>query len=424
MTLTEIILARAAGRQKISPGEIVTIEPDVLMTHDHQGPMAVREFENIGARKVWNSNKVVIVLDHRTPTQSIIAAENHQLLRKFAARHNISNLFDVGEGICHDLLMERGFAAPGRVIVASDSHILTLGALGAFAAGVGSSELAVILVRGNLWLRVPESIKVVLTGKPGPMVGGKDIVLKLLKILKTDGATYKAVEFHGPGLAHLNTDHRMTLCNMCLEMGAKNAIVPPDEKTLAYLKKTGVAADMDLRPDPDAVFCREIEIDLSGLTPLVAKPYSPDNVTTAERVEKENIPIDQAIIGTCTNGRYTDIHMAAEVVSGEKVHPGVRFLVVPATREIYLRALKDGLVEKLVKAGAMVGIPCCGPCGAYGMGAMAADETCITAGSRNFVGRLGAPGAKIYLGSSATVAASAIAGKVVDPRAYLSKQEA
>jgi len=421
MTLTEIILARAAGKKRVIPGEIVTVEPDVLMTHDHQGPMAIREFEAIGAGRVWDPGKVVIVLDHRTPTQSITDAENHQLLRKFAARHNISNLFGVGEGICHDLLMERGFATPGRVIVASDSHILTLGALGAFAAGVGSSELAVTLVRGRLWLRVPESIKVVLTGKPAAMVGGKDIALKLLEILKTDGATYKAVEFHGPGLSHLNTDHRMTMCNMCLEMGAKNAIIPPDEKTLAYLKERGVAGAMDLKPDPNAEFCGEIRIDLNKLVPLAAKPHSPDNIAAAETVESENIAIDQAIIGTCTGGRYSDVRMAAEIVSGKKVHPRVRFLVIPATRTIYLKAVADGLVEKLVKAGAMVGIPCCGPCGAYGMGAMAADETCITAGSRNFVGRLGAPGARIYLGSSATVAASAVAGKIVDPRTFISE---
>ena len=419
MTLTEKILAKMAGKSSVQPGEIVTIEPDIVMTHDHQGPMAIREFLKMGARKIWNPEKVVIVMDHRTPTQSVLAAENHQMLRKFAKDYGIGRVFDVGEGICHDLLVERGLVEPGHVAVASDSHTITAGAVGAFATGVGSSELAVIWVRGNLWLRVPETIKVVMHGKPSGFVGGKDIALKLLGILGTDGATYQAIEFHGPGLGYLNMDDRMTLCNMCLEMGAKNAIVPPDRITVEFLKEKGLPEPDDtLQPGPDAHYCREIEIDLSTMTPLVAKPASPDNIAAAKDVEAEKVVIDQAAVGTCTNGRITDLRLAAKIVEGKKIHPGVRFLVVPATRYIYLKALGEGLIEKLVTAGAMVSVPCCGPCGAYGMGALSADEVCITTGSRNFIGRMGAPEARIFLGNSATVAASAVAGYIVDPRMF------
>ena len=423
MTLTEKILAKKAGKPSVKPGEIVTIEPDIVMTHDHQGHMAIEEFSKIGAKKIWDPEKVVIVLDHRTPTQSVIAAENHQRLRKFAANYGISRLFDVGEGICHDLLAERGLIKPGKIVIASDSHILTVGALGAFAAGIGSSELAVTWVRGRLWLRVPETIKVVLVGKPAEFVGGKDIALKLLGILGTDGATYRAVEFHGPGLDHLGMDDRMTLCNMCLEMGAKNAVVPPDTITMDFLKKRGVIESDDLlQPEPDAQYYREIELDLSTIPPMVAKPVSPDNVVSAEEISNENIVINQAVVGTCTNARITDLRMAANIIDGKSVHPAVRFLVVPATRYIYLKALKEGIVEKLVTAGAMVSVPCCGPCGAYGMGALSAEEVCITTGSRNFIGRMGAPEAKIFLANSATVAASAVAGYIVEPR-MLSKEK-
>ena len=423
MTLTEKILAKKAGTKSVKPGEIVTIEPDIVMTHDHQGHMAIDEFSKMGAGKIWDPKKVVIVLDHRTPTQTVTAAENHQKLRKFAATHGISHFFDVGEGICHDLLAERGLVRPETVVIASDSHILTVGALGAFAAGIGSSELAVTWVRGRIWFRVPESIKVVLTGKPEEFVGGKDIALKLLGILGTDGATYRAVEFHGSGLDHLGMDDRMTLCNMCLEMGAKNAIVPADAVTLNFLNERNVTELDDLMlPDPDADYCREIELDMSTIAPMIAKPVSPDHVVTAAEITDEKIIINQAVIGTCTNARISDLRMAARIMEGHRVHPNVRFLVVPATRHIYLEALKEGIVEKLVTAGAMVSVPCCGPCGAYGMGALSAEEVCITTGSRNFIGRMGAPEARIYLSNSATVAASAVAGYIKEPQAFARKE--
>ncbi|MBO8129780.1 MAG: 3-isopropylmalate dehydratase large subunit [Peptococcaceae bacterium] len=418
-TLTQKLLAKAAGREAVQPGEIVHIEPDLVMTHDHQGPMTLCEFNQMGIKKVWNPEKIVIVLDHRTPTQSTIAAQNHQLLRKFAKDQGITRFFDVGEGICHDILAEKGFVQPGKLIVATDSHTVTAGAIGAFATGIGSSEMAAVWARGKLWLRVPETIKVILTGKPPAFVGGKDVALKLLQVLTTDGATYKAVEFHGDGLRYLNMDERMTLCNMCLEMGAKNAIIPPDEVTEDFLKEKEITDYEVITPDKNAEYSRVIEINLLDLEPLVAKPYSPDNVAAAKEVEEENVVINQAIIGTCTNGRMTDMRLAAKILEGKKVKPGVRFLIVPATKKVYLQAVKEGLVEIFTNAGAMVGVPCCGPCGAYGMGAMADDEVCITAGSRNFVGRLGAPEARIYLGNSATVAASAVAGKVIDPRSMM-----
>jgi 3-isopropylmalate/(R)-2-methylmalate dehydratase large subunit len=341
------------------------------------------------------------------------------MLRRFAADYGITKLFDVGKGICHDLLVEKGLVEPGKVAIASDSHILTVGAAGAFATGIGSSELAVTWIRGRLWFRVPETIKVVLSGKLPPLVGGKDVALSLLGILGTDGAAYRALEFHGSGLEYLSMDDRMTVCNMCLEMGAKNAIFPPDSVTVNFLRKKGLPEPGDeVQPDPDASYVRQIDLDMSAIPPMIAKPASPDNVISAEAVSGEKIRIDQAVIGTCTNARISDLRTAARIMVDRKVHPGVRFLVVPATRKIYLKALEEGVIETLVKAGAMVSIPCCGPCGAYGMGALSADEVCITTGSRNFVGRMGAPEARIFLANSATVAASAATGHIVDPRGF------
>jgi len=416
MTMAEKILAQSAGRKPLKAGVIVEVEPDLVLTHDHQGPMTIREFRNFKGAKLWDPERLVVVMDHRTPTQSTRAAENHQMLRRFAKEQGVQHVFGVGQGVCHDVLAEKRLAKPGQIIVGTDSHTLTIGALGAFGTGVGSSEMAAIWLRGKLWLKVPESIKVVLQGELPPCVNAKDVNLEMLRILGTDGATYKSIEFHGSGLAFLNTDQRMTLCNMCLEMGAKSALVPVDDVTKAFFDDVGQTDIEPLAPDSDAVYERELTIDLRRLEPLVAAPSSPQNVITAREVQQQDVTIDQALIGTCTNGRITDIREAATVMNGRKVHPNVRFLVVPATPKIMEQALDEGHIQTFVKAGAMVGVPCCGPCGGYGMGAMAADEVCVTSGSRNFVGRLGSPKAKIYLGSPATAAASAIAGKMVDPR--------
>lgn len=418
MTLTEKILAGKAGKDAVKPGEIVSIEPDLLMTHDHQGPMAVREFRSMGIEHIRLPEKTVIAFDHRTPSQTEVSAANHYLLRQFIKEQNIGHFFDVGQGICHDVVADSGLALPGSAVIATDSHTVIQGAFGAFGTGIGSSEMASIWASGSIWFRVPETYKIILKGKPASWIGGKDIALHLLKMLTTDGATYKALEFHGDGVGHLNMDERMTLCCMSLEMGAKNAIFPVDRITLDYLAERGVqvGAESVVEPDPDAEYARVIEIDLEAMEPLAAEPYSPDNVRTLREIAKENIHIDQAIVGTCAGGRMADLRWAAEILKGRSVAPGVRFLIVPATRTAMLKCLEEGLADIFVKAGAMLNVPACGPCGAYGMGAMADEEACITTGSRNFFGRLGGPRARIYLGNAASVAAAAVAGKLIDPR--------
>ena len=417
MTMAEKILARAAGLDEVKPGVIVEIEPDLVLTHDHQGPMTIREFRKFESAALWDPERLIIFMDHRTPTQSIIAAENHQILRRFASEQGVNpeHIFDVGQGICHDILAERRITKPGEIVVGTDSHTMTIGGVGVFGIGIGSSEMAAIWLRGKLWLKTPASIKVILTGELRQCAGSKDITLEMLKRLGTDGATYRAIEFHGNGLTGLNIDQRMTLCNMCLEMGAKVAMVPVDDVTCNFYESYGIGNIESAQPDYNAVYEREITIELDKLYSLVAAPSSPQNVVSAREIDLQNITIDQALIGTCTNGRLTDLREAAKLMKGRKVHPGVRFLIVPATQKILEQALDEGLVQTFVQAGAMVGVPCCGPCGGYGMGALAEDEVCVTAGSRNFIGRLGSPRANIYLASPATVAASAIAGKIVDP---------
>lgn len=416
MTMIEKILAAASGRAAVRPGDVVTVQPDLVLTHDHQGPMTIREFKSMGRAGLWDPERLVMVMDHRTPSQTETAAANHKVMREFAESQGVSLVFDVGTGVCHDLLAEKRLVRPGQVVIGTDSHTLTIGALGAFGTGVGSSEMAAIWASGRLWLKTPPTVKITLSGELPPLVGAKDLSLRLLSIFGTDGCTYKAVEFHGPGLAALNMDQRLTLCNMCLEMGAKTALVPFDAVSAAFYAQAGVHGIVPFTPDDGADYEREVSVDLASLDILTAAPNSPGNVLPLREAAQAGVRIDQALIGTCTNGRLTDLREAAAVLKGRKVAPGVRFLIVPATREIMRAALDEGLVGVFLEAGAMVGTPCCGPCGGYGMGALTAGETCITSGSRNFVARLGSPGASIYLGGAAAVAASAVAGALADPR--------
>ncbi|MFZ7104696.1 MAG: 3-isopropylmalate dehydratase large subunit [Peptococcaceae bacterium] len=404
--------------QEVKVGEIVYLEPDLVMTHDHQGPMTIKEFENIGADNLWNPDKVVLVMDHRTPSQTLVAVENHQKLRKFAGKYGVTKFFDVGEGVCHDLVAEKALVRPEMVYIATDSHTVTEGALGLFATGVGSSEMASIFATGKVWLKIPETIKVTLKGTLQKGVYGKDIALKLLEMIKTGGADYKVLEFGGPGIKSVSVASRMSLCNMCLEMGAKTAIFPVDPVTVDYFNEKGIAVQ-ELYPDEDAEYISETIIDLDRLEPLIAFPFSPDNVRPVSQLGNEAFHLNQSVIGTCTGARYEDLKVAAEILAGRQVSPGTRMLIVPATKEIMLRCTQEGIVETFLKAGAMVNVPCCGPCGAYGMGAVAEDESTVTTGSRNFVARMGAPGAHIYLSNAATAAASAIEGKLTDPRKYL-----
>lgn len=413
-TLVEKLLARASGRSSVRAGAIVEVEPDIVLTHDHQGPMTIREFQSFGDARICHPERIHVFMDHRTPSQTEVAATNHKIMREFCQQHGITHLNDVGSGICHDLLAEQCVALPGQIVVGTDSHTTTIGGLGIFGTGVGSSEMACLWIRGKLWLRVPETIKVVLKGTLPASLNGKDIALALLKELNTDGATYKAMEFHGEGAHSLSIGNRLTLCNMCLEMGAKAALFPVDDKTRDYYTAHGIMQIEALNADSNAVYERELTVDLDTLVSLVAMPNSPGKVSEARLVRQQKPMIHQALIGSCTNGRINDLREAAAVLRGRKVHPGVRMLIVPATREVLRLALEEGLVKIFVDAGAMVGVPSCGPCGAYGMGAIADDEVCITCGSRNFVARLGSPKGHIFLGSPATVAASAVAGYVTD----------
>ena len=390
------------------------VEPDAILTHDHQGPMTIREFGKFGDIELSHPERIHVFMDHRTPSQTEVAATNHKIMREFCREHGITHVNDVGTGICHDLLAEQAMVKPGEVVVGTDSHTVTIGGLGVFGTGVGSSEMAALWARGTVWFKIPSTIKVVLKGSIHPPINGKDIALALLKILNTDGATYKAMEFHGEGARALSIGNRLTLCNMCLEMGAKTAIFPVDDVIRAYYAEHGITDIEALQPDEDAVYEREIHIDLDVLPALVALPDSPGKVAEAALVRQERRRIDQALIGTCTNGRINDLREAAAVLKGKKVHESVRMLIVPATRQVLKQCLDEGLLEIFLNANAMVGVPACGPCGAYGMGAVAADEVCITTGSRNFIARLGSPKGIIYLGSPATVAASAVAGYVTD----------
>ncbi|MFZ5943238.1 MAG: 3-isopropylmalate dehydratase large subunit [Bacillota bacterium] len=414
--LTKIFMKKLSRQVKV--GEIVYIEPDLVMTHDHQGPMTIKEFENIGAERLWNPDKVIFVMDHRTPSQTLVAVENHQKLRKFAKKYGVTKFFDVGEGVCHDLVAEKALVRPEMIYIATDSHTVTEGALGLFATGVGSSEMASIFATGKVWLKIPETIKVVLKGTLQKGVYGKDIALKLLEIIKTGGADYKVLEFVGPGVESVSIASRMSLCNMCLEMGAKTAIFPVDKTTVEYYKEKGLDVE-ELYPDDDAEYISEIVVDLDQLEPLIAFPFSPDNVRTVSQLGNKVYELNQSVIGTCTGARYEDLKVAAEILAGRQVKTGTRMLIVPATKELMLKCTQEGIIETFLKAGAMVNVPCCGPCGAYGMGVVAEDESTITTGSRNFVARMGAPGAHIYLSNAATAAASAIEGKLTDPRKYL-----
>jgi len=416
--LIKKILAKKLGHE-VKVGEIIYIEPDLVMTHDHQGPMTIREFENIGADSLWNPDKVILVMDHRTPSQTLVAVENHQKLRKFARKYGVTKFFDVGEGVCHDLVAEKALVRPEMVYIATDSHTVTEGALGLFATGVGSSEMASIFATGKVWLKIPETIKVTLKGTLQKGVYGKDIALRLLEIIKTGGADYKVLEFGGAGIASVSAASRMSLCNMCLEMGAKTAIFPVDKVTVEYYKEKGVEVQ-ELYPDEDGEYISEIIVDLDQLEPLIAFPFSPDNVRSVSQIGDEVYALNQSVIGTCTGARYEDLKVAAEILKGKQVRPGTRMLIVPATKDLMLRCTQEGIIETFLKAGAMVNVPCCGPCGGYGMAVLAEDESSITTGSRNFVARMGAPGAHIYLSNAATAAASAIEGKLTDPRKYLS----
>jgi 3-isopropylmalate/(R)-2-methylmalate dehydratase large subunit len=417
MNITEKILAKASGKNKVHPGEIVDANVDMVMIHDLTGPLAVEAFEKIGVKNVWNNQKVVVILDHQIPAESVTSAKLHKTMRKFARDHQL-RIYDVGKGgICHQVMPEKGHVLPGTVIVGADSHTCTYGAFGAFATGIGSTEAAAVLATGKIWLKVPEAIKINVHGKFQRYVAPKDLILHVVGKLGTGGAIYKSVEFRGPTIHNMSIAGRMTLSNMTVEMGAKNGIVEPDETTRKFLegRTTKLLAPFELLiSDADAAYQKTVAIDVTDLTPQIAYPSSVDNVKPAS--EMSNVQVEQAFIGSCTNGRIEDLRVAAEILKGKMVKDGVRTLVIPASQEVYMQALKEGLMEIFTDAGALVCGSTCGPCLGGHIGLLAPGETCVSTSNRNFIGRMGSKEANVYLASPATVAASAITGKITDPR--------
>jgi 3-isopropylmalate/(R)-2-methylmalate dehydratase large subunit len=417
MNITEKILAKASGKPVVHPGEIVDANVDMIMVHDLTGPLAVEAFKKIGVQKVWDNKKVVVILDHQVPAESVKAAELHKTMRQFAKDQNLT-FYDVGRGgICHQVMPEKGHVTPGAVIVGADSHTCTYGAFGAFATGIGSTEAAAVFATGKIWVKVPPAIKVNVEGKFPKFTTPKDLILFIIGKMGVDGAIYKSAEFTGPTIKNISIAGRMTLCNMAVEMGAKNGIIAPDETTRKFLEsRVKTMPDFKaLQSDADAVYERTVEFDVSNMEPQVACPSSVDNVKPVSEVG--DVAVEQAFIGSCTNGRIEDLRLAAQVLKGKRVKDGVRALVIPASQEVYRQAMQEGLLEVFTDAGAIVCGSACGPCLGGHTGLLAAGESCVSTSNRNFIGRMGSTQANVYLASPATVAASAVTGKITDPNA-------
>jgi len=409
-TISEKILSRASGKTA-SAGDFVIANVDYAMAHDGTSVLAVKAFKEMGAKKVWDPTRIIIPFDHIAPANNETAAKLQQGIRQWIKEQGITNFFDVGSGICHQVLPEQGFAMPGKLIIGADSHSCTYGAFGAFATGVGATDMAEIFATGKLWLRVPQTIRITVGGKLAKGVSAKDMTLYIIKKLGADGANYKAVEYYGDAITALSIPERMTLCNMAIEMGAKAGIVPPDEKTDKYLKGRAREKYTPVFADENAEYIEEYDFDVADLEPQVAKPHEVDNVVSVGEVAGTHL--DQVFIGSCTNGRYEDLETVARILKGKKVR--ARTIVLPASREVLIKATESGIIATLLKAGAIIAPPGCGPCLGAHMGVLAEGETCLSTSNRNFRGRMGA-GALIYLASPETAAASALLGKIADPR--------
>ncbi len=414
MTMTQKILAAHAGLSEVKAGQLIEADLDLVLGNDITSPVAINEMQKMNNQTVFDKDKIALVMDHFIPNKDIKSAENCKCCRDFACSHQITNYFDVGQmGIEHALLPEKGLVVAGDAVIGADSHTCTYGALGAFSTGVGSTDMAAGMVTGKAWFKVPSAIKFVLTGKPGKWVSGKDVILHIIGMIGVDGALYKSMEFTGDGIANLSMDDRFTICNMAIEAGGKNGIFPVDALAEQYIKEHSGREFTVYQADGDAEYEQVITIDLSRLKPTVAFPHLPENTRTIDEVGQ--VEIQQAVIGSCTNGRIDDIRIAAQVMKGRKVAKGVRCIVIPATQAIYLQALREGLLEIFIEAGAIVSTPTCGPClGGY-MGILAAGERCISTTNRNFVGRMGHVESEVYLASPAVAAASAVTGKISCP---------
>ncbi len=414
MTMAEKILAKSSGKKEVEAGEIVMANIDVAMTHDLTGPLSVESFEKIGVSEVWDPEKIVIVFDHQVPADSLDAAQNHKIMRKFVKEQKITNFYDVREGVCHQVLPEKGHVVPGEVIVGTDSHTCTHGALGAFSTGIGSTDMSMVFATGKLWFKVPETIKFNIEGTLGKHVYAKDVVLNIIGQIGADGATYKACEFGGETTENLSVSDRMVLCNMAIEMGGKTGLVEPDQKTLNYVNARSDKSYEVFKGDEDAASLEIMDIDVNDLEPQIACPHNVDNVKGISDVE--GTPIDQVFLGSCTNGRIQDLRDAANILKGNKVSDNIRMLVIPASREVYTKALNEGLMNIFVDAGALVCNPCCGPCLGGHVGLIGPGEVSLSTSNRNFKGRQGSAEGEVYLSSAAVAAASAITGKIEDPR--------
>ncbi|MCI8454709.1 MAG: 3-isopropylmalate dehydratase large subunit [Lachnospiraceae bacterium] len=414
MTMTQKILAAHAGVDSVCAGQLIEAKLDMVLGNDITSPVAINELKKLKNQKVFDREKIALVMDHFIPNKDIKSAENCKCCRDFAAENEIVNYFDVGEmGIEHALLPEKGLVKAGDAVIGADSHTCTYGALGAFSTGVGSTDMAAGMVTGKAWFKVPGALKFILTGKPDKWVSGKDVILHIIGMIGVDGALYKSMEFVGDGIANLTMDDRFTICNMAIEAGGKNGIFPVDEKTIEYMKEHGDKPYTIYEADADAEYDAVYTIDLSALKPTVSFPHLPEN--TKEIGSFGEIQIDQVVIGSCTNGRIQDIRQAAEIMKGRKVAKHVRCIVIPATQAIYLQAMREGLLETFIEAGAVVSTPTCGPClGGY-MGILAAGERCVSTTNRNFVGRMGHVESEVYLASPAVAAASAVTGMIAAP---------
>lgn len=414
-TMAEKVLARTSGKDRVAPGDVVVAKVDLAMSHDNAALIA-NTFRRLPVKTVWDTSRMVQVLDHRSPAPDVDTATKHQAVRAFVKEQKVGAFYDVGEGICHQVLFEKGHVRPGAHIVGTDSHTCIYGALGAFAYGVGATEMAAVWASGELWAKVPETMRVRLDGKMAPGVFAKDVTLRVVGDVGADGAAGASVEFSGSAVDAMSIESRMTLCNMGVEMDAVASMCATDAKALAWLAERGVDAPA-FGPDAGSRAAEERALDVSRLEPQVACPHRVDNVHPVSAVVGKTV--HQAFLGSCVNGRLEDFREAARVLKGRKVHPDTRFIVTPASRDVMLAAMKDGTLATLVEAGAVVGTPGCGPCMGAAGGLLAAGETCIASSNRNFKGRMGSPDSNVYLASPATVAASAVKGEIADPRTFL-----
>ena len=414
MTMTQKILADHAGLTEVKAGQLIKARLDLVLGNDITTPFAIKEFEKAGANKVFDKTKIALVPDHFAPNKDIKSAENCKLIREFAKQYDIENYFEIGQmGIEHALLPEKGLVVAGDVIIGADSHTCTYGALGAFSTGIGSTDMAVGMIEGEAWFKVPEAINFVLHGHLSKWVSGKDVILHIIGMIGVDGALYQSMEFTGDGIHNLTMDDRFTMANMAIEAGAKNGIFIVDDKTIEYINNHSKKPYKIYKADENAVYSEVYEINLAQIKPTVAFPHLPSNARTIDKVG--DIKIDQVVIGSCTNGRLEDLRIAASILKGKKVHKDLRVIILPATQKIYLDALKEGIIEILIEAGAAVSTPTCGPCLGGHMGVLAKGERALATTNRNFIGRMGHPESEVYLASPAIAAASAITGKISAP---------